>query len=129
MIRRCTNPNSDNWHRYGGRGIKVAERWKDFNNFLANMGERPSLKHKLDRINNDGDYEPGNCCWKTQKEQMRNTSVNRIIIAWGRSQTLTEWAEETGIKIATISKRLKCGWDSEKALSVPVRAKQRGINQ
>lgn len=72
MRRRCDNPNDKGYANYGGRGIKVCDRWSVFENFLADMGERPSSKHSLDRINNNGDYEPGNCRWATGTEQARN---------------------------------------------------------
>lgn len=81
MVARCTNPRVDNYAFYGGRGIKVCDRWRDFASFLADMGERPSLAHSLDRWpNRDGDYEPGNARWATSKEQARNTKSNRPVV-------------------------------------------------
>lgn len=73
MRGRCNNPNSDWYHRYGGRGIKICERWNDFQNFLDDMGERPEGK-TIDRIDPDGDYKPSNCKWSTPKEQSNNKS-------------------------------------------------------
>lgn len=75
MIDRCTNEHNNRFPRYGGRGIKVCERWKKFENFLADLGEKPDKALSIDRINNDGDYEPGNCRWATASEQARNRSV------------------------------------------------------
>jgi hypothetical protein len=80
MIQRCTNPNVLKWKYWGGRGITVCERWRDFCNFLADMGERPAGL-TLDRINNDGNYEPGNCRWTTYAEQNRNQRPRRSVLS------------------------------------------------
>jgi hypothetical protein len=79
MLGRCRNPNDKKYEDYGGRGISVCERWENsFADFLADMGERPSEKHTLDRINNDGNYEPGNCRWATSKQQNNNRRPRRM---------------------------------------------------
>jgi hypothetical protein len=90
MIARCTNPKSVKWHRYGGRGIRVCERWRNFAEFRADMGPRPSLEHQLDRINGDGNYEPGNCRWVTRSEQQRNRCNNVYVEVAGERMLLVE---------------------------------------
>lgn len=106
MLARCLNPNSDSYPYYGGRGIEICDRWQEsFENFLADMGERPPGM-TLDRKNNNGDYEPGNCRWATPKQQNRNTKANRIITWRGRSQTLVEWSEEFDVPAGSLSGRI-----------------------
>lgn len=106
MRRRCLNPKHPKFHHYGGRGIRVCERWNTFANFLADMGEKPAGM-SIDRINNDGDYEPSNCCWATQKEQMRNRrGVNRVTIE-GTTYLAIDLAERAGLDPRTIVKRAR----------------------
>ena len=124
MIRRCKYPSMDRYHRYGGRGISVCERWKDFSNFLQDVGFAPSEKHSLGRIDNEGNYEPGNVQWETPEQQHRNTSGNRNITFNGETLTLVEWSEKTGLKRTTITQRIDAyGWSIEKALTTPKRRK------
>ncbi len=119
MRARCTNEKSTHYHRYGGRGISVCERWDSFINFLEDMGERPS-ETTLDRINNDGNYSKDNCRWATNYEQSRNKSQNRIIEIDGEKMILTDWAERFGIKMLVVFKRIQRGWSEIDALSKPI---------
>lgn len=118
IIQRCENPHSKAYVEYGTRGTSVCERWHDFKNFLADMGERPAGK-TLDRWpNNNGNYEPGNCRWATPKEQANNTRRNRRITFHGETLTLTEWAQRIGISISGLHSRLK-HWPVDRALREP----------
>lgn len=118
---RCRNPKSKDFARYGGRGIKVCERWNSFDNFLADMGICPP-GHSIDRIDPNGDYCPGNCRWATHKVQQRNRREHRMLTYDGRTQCLSAWAEEMGIDTGTLHRRLgRYGWSVERALSTPVR--------
>jgi hypothetical protein len=105
MRARCHNPKSSYYYCYGGRGIKVCERWNSYEQFLQDMGRKPSSAHSLDRIDVDGDYGPGNCRWATVKEQASNKRSTVRFIYDGRSWTLAEVARSTGISIHTIYSR------------------------
>ena len=115
MKGRCLNQKDHAYVNYGGRGIKICERWLKFENFLADMGERPEGM-SIDRENNDGDYELGNCRWATQKEQCRNTRRNKFVEYKGEKKTISEWAEQIGMSSTTLWKRLDRGWSVERAL-------------
>ena len=124
MTYRCTNPRSRNWNYYGGRGIVVCDRWRQFENFLADMGENPKGL-QLDRIDNNGNYEPGNCRWATRSEQHRNKRNNRLLTLGVRTQCRQAWADELGISIEALWRRLsRRGWSIEKALTTPSMRKQ-----
>lgn len=128
MINRCRYLHHRPNRRHAGRGIRVCERWlgeNGFVNFLADMGPKPSPQHSLDRINNDGNYEPGNCRWATRSQQQRNTSYNRIIVYDGLALCTQEWQERTGIPRARIEQRLRRGWSVARALTEPVTPKPR----
>jgi hypothetical protein len=111
MFNRCCRPTHESYPAYGGRGIKICERWKSFENFLADMGERPTPQHSLDRIDVDGDYEPGNVRWATQKEQCRNKRTNRLIEIDGVSRCVSEWCEIFGTPVRRAFGRLQTGWN------------------
>jgi len=122
LRKRCTNPNNNEWENYGGRGITVCERWNSFENFLADMGRRPSPKHSLDRWpDNDGAYEPGNCRWATDIEQQRNTRKNFLVSVGGRRMTLAEACGGSRTRRYNLAYQriTKFGWASERAISTP----------
>lgn len=114
MVERCRNPNNDRYKDYGGRGIRV--EWPSFEAFLADMGKRPSPKHSINRLNNDASYNAKNCRWATQREQLLNRRNNRRITYQGRTQTITEWAEEQHMPVVTLRARLERGWTLHDAL-------------
>jgi hypothetical protein len=110
--------------RYGGRGITVCDRWRhSFENFLADMGMKPSPRHSLDRKENDGNYEPSNCRWALPRDQCNNRNNNTNIEFRGITRTVTEWARELGMHDTTLFMRLyKSKWTVERALTTPVRS-------
>jgi hypothetical protein len=123
MKQRCFDENSTFYRDYGGRGITVCDRWLDFVNFFADMGNRPSTKHTIERINNDGNYEPSNCRWATRKEQANNRRSRRILELNGERKSLTEWATQLGIDKRRLHYRLNVlGWSVEKTITTPIRA-------
>lgn len=125
MRERCNNPNAINFADYGGRGVKVCERWNNFENFLADMGERPSPKHSLDRIDVNGDYEPDNCRWATKYVQANNTRSNRFVTWKGETKTVSEWARELNMQSQTLARRLNAGWSVEDAFTQPLRKRKK----
>lgn len=125
MIQRCTNKNKKVWKHYGGRGITICERWLKFGNFLVDMGDPPTDKHQLDRINNDDNYCPSNCRWVVSKMNNRNRSDNYLITYDGRMQCLSAWAEEFCIGQEVLMSRIRSGWSIHRALITPVRKYQR----
>lgn len=120
MRQRCSNPKNRAYKNYGGRGIRVCERWLYFANFIEDVGPRPSKSHSLDRIDNNGDYEPDNVRWATLEEQNLHKRVSRLITYNGKTQPLFMWAKETGLDRLVIHKRLKRGWSIERALTQEV---------
>lgn len=103
------NRNNANFHRYGGRGIQVCFRWLWFVNFFADMGRKPSKKHSIDRIDNNGDYEPGNCRWATSKQQANNTRRTKRVQVEGQTMTLSEYVERYGVPRSRAERCLELG--------------------
>lgn len=121
ILNRCNNPNTERFPRYGGRGIMVCKRWKEFKNFADDM--RASFKKglSLDRIDNNGDYSKENCRWATLEQQMNNTSNNRILVHDGKTMTMAEWARYLNIKNYILRSRFHRDWSVERALTQMVR--------
>jgi hypothetical protein len=115
MRQRCGYSKHIEYKRYGAQGIKVCEKWMSFSGFFEDMGEKPAGM-SLDRIDPSGDYCKENCRWATRIEQANNTKANRVLVAFGRSQTATQWSREIGISASAITRRIKRGWPIERAL-------------
>jgi len=116
MHLRCRLESRKDWMNYGGRGITVCERWKSFENFLADMGEAKE-KMTLDRIDVNGNYEPSNCRWASAKQQANNRKNNTLITYQGKTQTLSMWSDEIGVARDTLSLRIKSGMPLDRAMS------------
>lgn len=122
MKRRCYQPSKREYPNYGGRGITICDRWRhSFKAFYEDMGPRPSPEHSIDRIDGNGNYEPGNCRWSTRREQNRNRCDNRFETFKGKTMCLVDWAAEYGMKKVTLYERLDRGMSFEEALTTPVR--------
>jgi hypothetical protein len=120
MQDRCRNPANRFFHRYGGRGIQVCDRWsgpQGFENFLADMGTKPTDR-SIDRIDNDGHYSPENCRWATTGEQTSNRASTRLITFNGETMMLKAWAARIGITPTTLALRFKRGWPLAEALTL-----------
>lgn len=120
MLRRCHNPKDSVFKYYGGRGITVCESWYDFDNFLRDMGVKPTGL-TLERKDVNGNYCPENCCWITAAQQTRNRTTTRWITIHGQTKSAAEWCETYGCDQGLFSSRVRRGWDPLKALTTPAR--------
>ena len=123
MKKRCYNPNSSSYKNYGGRGISICSTWlNDFNSFLCwalNNGYKDNLS--IDRINNNGNYEPSKCRWATNVQQANNNRSNKVIVINGKANNLKKWASHYGINLSTYKSRRKRGWEEIESLTTPIR--------
>ncbi len=120
MLQRCYNPNNLGYASSAVRGIKVCQQWEEsFSAFLQDVGYAPTKQHSIDRIDNNGHYEPGNVRWALPVQQSRNMRTNRLVTFDGKTATVSEWAQVTGISAQTLTSRLN-RWTVEEALSTPV---------
>lgn len=124
MRRRCYDKKAREWKWYGARGIRVCSRWKDFKNFLKDMGNAPPGM-ELERCNNNRGYSPGNCRWATRKEQCRNTRANKFIVYGGEKICVSALIEKLGLHGQTFRNRLRYGWSVKEAVEVPIQKKNR----
>lgn len=125
MRTRCLNPYHRDYKYYGGRGITVAESWDVFEQFLADVGKRPTKRHSIDRLDNSKGYEPGNVAWRTRARQQSNRSNNRWLEVNGRRMTVGKWERLTGLPVRL---RIARGWDPERAVTEPAtRARKREV--
>ena len=118
MMQRCSNVRAKYYAYYGGRGIKVCPRWASFAHFFEDMGPRPGREYSIDRIDTNGDYEPGNCRWATRRQQQGNLRSNVYLEHQGKRMILADWARHLGIKLVTINARRSRGFSVEEVLTV-----------
>ena len=131
MISRCLNPNHKSYHRYGGRGISIHQSWFTFEKFLYDVGLPPGLGRgwSIDRIDNDGNYEPGNVRWATVEQQQVNKKFVKFVGLNGQFNTMAGWARNLGIGQSGLSARLSKGWDLETALTTPALSKKESVRR
>lgn len=125
MLDRTLNSSNSHYPNYGGRGIGVCDRWKDFRNFVADMGLRPKTL-TLERIDNNGGYGPDNCKWATRSEQAFNRRTSRSFSFAGKTQSLAAWAREYEMGHTTLKARLDAGWSTERALTHRLQVHRKG---
>lgn len=125
---RCENPNDSAFVNYGGRGIKVCERWSSFANFYADMGDAPKGM-TVERVNNNDGYSPTNCVWADRRTQGRNKRNNVLLTISGKTAPLSVFAENSGLKYSTVHQRIMCGWSPEEAVTTPLITKRVGIKR
>ncbi len=121
MIQRCTSTTNQDYKHYGGRGITVFEEWrKSFDKFLEYMGKKPSREYSIERIDHNGNYEPGNVTWIHKSKQPLNSRRNNMITWNGKTQCLSEWAKETGLDYHTLQSRVhRFGWKPPELFKKP----------
>jgi hypothetical protein len=120
MKDRCYNPKSQRYSRYGARGITVCERWRQsFEAFYQDVGPRPSPEHSIERLNNDGNYEPSNVVWAIRDQQNNNKSTSVFIEHSGERLTIAQWSKKLGISQKTLGERMKAGWTAEEIVTTP----------
>ena len=118
---RCFNEKHPEFHNYGARGITMCAEWvNDFGAFFAHIGARPGPRYTLERIDNHGDYAPGNVRWATKTEQGRNTRRNNLLTINGETRTIAEWVERSGLHTRTVRARLRKGWPAKSAVFTPL---------
>ena len=129
MKTRCNNPSYTDWHRYGGRGISVDKAWDTFEQFFADVGDPPSAKHSLGRIDNNGNYEPFNVRWETLEQQNNNKVLNHKVTINGETKTLTQWARENCLNPSTVMSRVFYGWNEIDSVTIPAKRGQKSRRQ
>lgn len=128
MKSRCSNPKRPEYHRYGGRGIRVCDEWIDsFETFYKDMGPRPNQTHQIDRIDNDGNYCKSNCRWADSATNSNNRSTNKFITHNNQTLTESQWCEKLGMSRGSISKRIKSGWSIQAAIETSALSREERI--
>lgn len=123
MLRRCTDAKSRMFPRYGGRGITVCDAWLGENGlraFISDMGNKPTKKHTLERVDNESGYSPGNCVWATKLEQAQNRCTTRLITIDGVTKSQSGWDQSKGSSLNIVGDRIRRGWSADDAVKTPV---------